>query len=229
MRLIAEVTIPNYVREVMIAKARNPTYYKQGEKIPLKYQKAVAEKKMFWVQNAKKKAVLLSHPDGTPVIKNIKTAGSPRFLPIRGNDLHRLIIKDYQRSKIIKAIKEQMVPYVEVLNPIPQEEYPLRILMEIHTTPYDPIGKTEDWDLDNHGLWYAKAFPDVLCGCPYAIAAEKDKNGKIVKKGYINYESKRIIVDDSQKVIIQPPTPLFKPIENYEDRKLVFKIYSANG
>lgn len=218
--LIATVEIPNYIRKVIVAKARRPTYYtKKDKKIPQKYLASLEKKRLFWVYNEKKKDTFLCDVNGNPIIKNSKSAGTPRYLPIRGNDLHRLTLKDFQRSKIVKAIKEQFIPYVANLEVIPREKFPLRILMEIHTTLKDPEGNKEGtWDVDNHGLWYAKVFPDVLCGCPFA---EEGKS--------INYQSKRIIEDDNASVIIQPPTPLFKPIENYEDRKLVFKIYSQNG
>lgn len=218
MKLIATVEIPNYVRKILVAKSRLPTYYKKGEKkIPKKYLLMLEQKKLFWIYNEKKKTALLSDVNGNPIIKNSRSVGTPRYLPIRGNDLHRLTLEDYERSKIVKAIKEQMVPYVDKLESIEESLFPLRILMEVHTTLEDPEAKGNDWDVDNHSLWYAKVFPDVLTGCP------ERKEGKGT-----TFLSKRIIPDDNVKYIIQPPTPLLIPIENYADRKLVFKIYSAN-
>ncbi len=76
------------------------------------------------------------------------------------------------------------------------ETYPLMITMEIHDTILE---ETSRWDVGNRGFFYQKAFEDVL---------KKDK-----------------IIDDSSMYICMPPAPIFIPVSNTEERKLVFSIY----
>lgn len=212
--LIATIEIPQYIRRVQTAAARRATYYKQGEKLSKKLQRMVDKKECLWMFVKERKGIVLVDSGGDPIIKNPRTAGTPRFKVIKGNDLHTLTMEPFERSKIIKAIKAQMIPYVEQLEPIPAINFPIRVLCEVYHPIVDPYVKGQDWDIDNHALWYTKIFPDVLCGCPYR------ENGK-----EIFYQSKRIIPDDHRQYITQPPVPLFIPIEKHEDRKLVFKIY----
>lgn len=216
--LIATITIPQYIRKVVTSNERRATYYQEGEKIPKKYQEGLIKGKNFWTYHKTKKKVLLTNPDGSLVIKNPRTAGQPKYKLITGNDLHSLRMQDYERSKIIKAIKAQMIPEIAKLEPINQIHFPIRILMEVHNTVEDTDGNSgTNWDVDNHALFYAKVFPDVLSGCP-----------TYTKGSQISYESKRIIPNDNVLYISQPPVPLFYPVSNVEDRKLVFKIYTDN-
>jgi hypothetical protein len=212
MKQIAEVTIPQFIRRVKLSNSRLATYYYEGEQIPKKYEKAVAEKKCHWIFLKERKGVVLVDADGDPIIKNPRVAGTPRYKNITGQDLHRLTLKDYDRAKIIHAIKNQMKPRMEHLDPI--HLFPIRVLCEVHTTIHDPDSKGKITDIDNMVLFHLKAFPDILCGDPLARKGED-----------IQYGFRRIIPDDSRKYITQPPTPLFFPIDNYEERKLVFKIF----
>lgn len=214
--LIAEVTIPQYIRRIETAKARRATYYFEGEKLPKKYQKGLDEGTIHWMFIKERKGIVLVDAGGDPIIKNPRTAGTPSYKVIKGNDLHTLTMRDYERSKIVKAIKDQMIPEVEKLEPFPAIYFPIRLICEIHHPIDDPLVKSQNWDIDNHALWYCKVFPDVLSGCPYTKG----------KAGELEYLSKRIIPDDHRKYITQPPVPIFIPIENIEERKLVFKIYS---
>lgn len=216
-QLIATIEIPQYIRKIQTAKSRRATYYFEGEELPKKYQQALINKKAHWMFIKERKGVILVDTDGEPIIKNPRVAGTASFKVIKGNDLHTLRMKDYERSKIVTAIKEQMIPLVANLEPFPEVYFPIRLLCEVHHPIDDPLTKGQNWDIDNHALWYCKVFPDVLSGCPYT----KDKKNK-----EIQYLSKRIIPDDHRKYITQPPVPIFVPIENIEERKLVFKIYS---
>lgn len=215
--LLATIVIPRYVRKVLTSNARRATYYEEGEKLPKKYQDGIAKGKYFWVMDRKRKKVLLTDGSGELVIKNPRVAGQPKYKLIAGNDLHSLRMKDFERSKIIKAIKAQMIAEVEKLEPIAEHHFPIRILMEVHNTVVDAETNTLSWDVDNHALFYAKTFPDVLSGCPTYNKGES-----------MTYISKRIIPNDNILYITQPPVPLFVPVEDAEDRKFVFKIFSDN-
>lgn len=218
MKLLATVEIPQYIRKVQTSKARRKTYYKKGEKLPKGLQSKLDSKEYSWMFIKDKKDYYLVDDGGDLIIKNKRSAGTPKFKVIKGNDLHALTLTDYDRSKIVQAIKDQMIPEVEKLEPLTEVNYPIRILCEVHHPINDPLTKGQSWDVDNHALFYMKTFPDVLCGCPKIVETE-DGSKKL------QYLSKRIILDDNVKYITQPPVALFCPVENYEDRKLVFKIY----
>lgn len=216
MELLATVTINNYIRSVEVSKARRATYYKKGEKLPTKYSTKIGVDYQ-WVQFTD--GIYLCDSLDVPIIKNSKSVGTPKVKRINGQDLHTLTLTDYDRSKIIRAIKAQMIPEVDKLDPI--TKFPIRILCELHDTymdmeylKLDGNPKEIDWDCDNRGLFYCKTFPDVLQGC-----LETNKEGKLVST------SKVVIPNDHRRYITQPPVILFFPIEDYNQRKLVFKIY----
>lgn len=214
--LIAEVIIHKYIRNVVTSESRRATYYKQGENLSKKY---ILGKNCHWME-IKKKGTLLVDEDGELIVKNSKAAGTQKTKRINGQDLHALTLMDYDRSKIIKAIKKQMVPEVAKLEPI--NIYPLIIECDLYDTFMDmeyikADGKPKDvnWDIDNRFIFYGKVLPDVLTGC-----LTKDE-----ESGLMIATSKVIIPDDSRKWITQSTSCLFFPIENTEDRKLVFRIY----
>lgn len=213
--LIAEVTIKEYIRNVVTSNARKETYYKRGEKIPKKW---TGSQFIFIKPKNRKYEVLCDVSEGMdnikPIVKNPRVAGQPKYKMINMQDLHTLTMQDYERSKIIRAIKAQMIPEVSKLEPI--NIYPLIIECDIYDTVTDSfIPSDQDWDIDNRVGFYNKVFQDVLCGCPY-----RDED-----TGLMVHSSKIIIVDDNRKYITGSPGGLFVPIENTENRKLVYRIY----
>lgn len=213
--LIAEVIIDKYIRNVVTSNARKETYYKQGEKIPLKYQ---GKNFVFLKPKNRKYEVLCNISKGISdieaVIKNPRVAGQPKYKIITMQDLHALTMQDYERAKIIRAIKAQMIPEVHKLEVI--NLYPLIITCEIYDTVTDSfIPSDQDWDIDNRVGFYNKVFQDVLCGCPY----------RDLDTGLMVHASKIIIVDDNRKYITGSPGGLFVPIDDTENRKLIYKIF----
>lgn len=216
--LIAVVEIPKYIRKVQVSGNRRATYYKQGEKLPIKYESRLGLDYQ-WVK-FKGGKILLCNAECEPVVKNPNSVGTPKYKIINGQDLHTLTLQDYERSKIITAIKKQMIPEVAKLQPI--TEYPILIEAELYDTIEDQElvstkGKVKDvrWDCDNRVAFYCKCFPDVLCGCPY-----RDED-----TGEIAYLSKPVIIDDDRLHLGNSMGCLFVPIDNAENRKLVFRIY----
>lgn len=216
--LIAEVIIPKYIRKVQVSGNRRPSYYKQGEKLPLKYSSKLAiDYQWIRFKNGK---VLLCNANQEPIVKNPTSAGTPKYKIINGQDLHALTLQDYERSKIITVIKLQMIPEVEKLDII--NDYPIIIEAELYDTFEDmellsTKGKVKDirYDIDNRFLMYGKTFPDVLSGC---LSRDNDTGDMVCT-------SKPIIADDNRRYITNSMGCLFYPIENTEERKLVFKIY----
>ncbi len=217
MELLCEVTIPNYIRRILISQSRNIKYYEKGKKkrpdgkfkapaydyLPFEVTRLGKKVTVYFLANVKTKERVIANP---------RSAGTPKYKVINGQDLHRLTLMDYDRIKIINAIKKQMIEYVDKLEPI--KKFPIRILCEIHDTIEDEYQATNpDWDVDNRFLFYGKVFQDTLSG------------SKLIVNSKVQTTTKQIIPDDHRGFITQSPTPLFVPIENGEERKLVFKIY----
>lgn len=232
MELLATVEIPEYVRAIKLSESRRTAYYERGKKkLPAKLEKQIGVNMKWTFINGKE---YLTDAYGTRIIANPTSAGTPKVEVIKGNALHSLRMLDSTRSKILKAIKEDMTRHIEKLEPI--TKFPIRIICEIHDTVIDwmyidnksGLPKDTNWDIDNRFLFYGKAFPDILSGSPMieeVITADRDSSGKRIKIKQRVFTSKRIIPDDGRKFITQPPVPLFCPIEDTTKRKLVFKIY----
>lgn len=213
MKLLQTLEVPMYLRQVKLSDKRRATYYvlkKRMPKIPKKYQNDNYGFKPYKV--GKKTEIRLTHlPTGTAVIKNSKTVNTPRYKTINGQDIYSDAVVREQRNKIMQEIKDYFVPYVEQLERIKLAEFPIIIEVELHHPCLATNGKP--WDVDNHFYIYQKAFQDVLVG-------HKDKHG--------NARCKIIIPDDHNVFVCKPPSPLHIPVEEFEDRKLVFNIYKCN-
>jgi len=175
-----EISIPLFIKKVMISKARRIKYYKQGGKIPKKYSKYTFDAKGRLVDN-----------QGECVVANPRTIGKPKYITINGQALYNARMSPHIRSKIVNAVKDSFTPYLSGVDPIIQ--LPVRISLKLHDTI-----RQANWDLDNQWL-YNKCFQDL-----------------IVKQG--------IIPDDDIKYITAAGAPEFVPVDNEQDRKLVFTI-----
>lgn len=227
MELLATVEIKEYVRLVTLSESRRAAYYEKGKKkVPKKYSDKIG---VDYKWHEIKGKIYLCDAYGTRIIANPNSVGTPKGEVIRGNALHALTMLESTRSKILKAIKSQMQPEIDKLDPI--TKFPIRILCELHDTVLDwmyidnksGLPKDTGWDIDNRFLFYGKVFPDVLAGSPMIVDVLDEQTKKTEKKKV--FTSKRIIPDDNRFYITQPPVPLFVPIADTKDRKLVFKIY----
>lgn len=138
----------------------------------------------------------------TLLLCNPNVVNTPKFHLIRGQDFYNSKIREHQRGVIMDAIKECFRPHLVNIPVI--TGYPVRIVCEVHDTIKNVYDNTKTqlglpWDLDNYAYPYMKAFPDIM-----------QKLGKFP--------------NDDRLHITQPPSPLFVPIENHEERKLVFII-----
>lgn len=137
-----------------------------------------------------------------PMLCNPKKVGTPRWYLIKGQDIYSGNLREHQRGFVMDKIKDCYKPYIESMPVI--NRYPIRIECEIHDTIKNPytteVSDTgQHWDIDNYAYPYLKAFPDLL------FAMKKIK-------------------DDDRLHLTQPPAAIFCPIDNHEDRKLVFII-----
>lgn len=177
-----EISIPLFIKKVMISKARRIKYYKEGGKIPIKYSKYGFDSKGRLIDDK-----------GEYIVANPRTIGKPKYITINGQALYNARMSPHIRSKIVNAVKDSFEPHLNGVEPI--VDLPVRVSLKL----YDTI-RQANWDLDNQWL-YNKCFQDL-----------------IVKKG--------IIPDDDIRYITKAGAPEFVPVDNEQDRKLVFTISS---
>lgn len=139
-----------------------------------------------------------------PVIANHTKAGKPRMYLIKGQDIYSGNLREHMRGFVMDKIKECYLPYIKHIKPI--ENYPVKIRCEVHDTIKNNYSKDKDefggrWDIDNLVYPYLKAFPDLL-----------------VREG--------ILKDDDRLHLPSSIHAEFVPIDNHEERKLVFIIES---
>ena len=241
------IEIPKFVRKIKISEKQRPKYFVwngafikgKSKNLPVKfYRNGVIDKptlkdlnKSLYLGHLVKKKfiglysdeaeipeiiegklVLCEHiekkfstnlKEYIPIISNPKSVGLPKWYLIKGQDIYSGVLNVHQRGTVMNKIKECYTPYLKNIPVI--TDYPIRVIAEIHDTIqnfYDKSSETglgQAWDVDNYTYPYMKAFPDLL------QALGKIKN-------------------DDRLHITQPPIPIFVPIENHEDRKLVFRI-----
>lgn len=195
------VTIPEYIRRVKLSEARRAKYYELGKKPPK--AKKYHDKKKYEYREIKgfgKRRFLVDKETGDRVIANPRAAGTPNYIVINGQKIYNGEVSGPFRNKLMKAIKKEMSKYTDTLKPI--KDFPIRINLEIHDVIQED--GSSYWDVDNRSWPYIKAFQDCLTG---------DRGN-----------CKKIIEDDHCVYVTQPPVPLFIPVGNSKDRKLVFKI-----
>lgn len=179
--LINSITVPKYIKHVVLSKKRRAKYYTKKSKIPKKYQGLPYNNKGILVDKL-----------GNPIIANPRVVGTPRLKKVNGQDFYKGTDSPHIRSKVVNEIKSFLKTFVKGIEPI--TTYPVQIKLEMH----DVIG-VGNWDLDN--LWiYNKCMQDVL-----------------VDTG--------VLAEDNVMYVTAAAAPEFYPVDNEDDRKLVFKIY----
>ena len=197
--LIYSVELPDYIRQVKMADKRQPKYYEPGAKhIPKKY----SDPRKFVFQKWKPtgKTHLIEIATGLRVISNPRSAGTPRWVQINNQYIYSGNIHPATRGKLIEAIKESYVDYSEVVNLPPITTFPIIIEAEVHDLIYDPQIRHQLWDVDNRFTPYGKTWSDIL-------------------------QDLDIIPEDHCLYVTGPPSALFFPIKEGEQRKLVFHFY----
>lgn len=155
------------------------------------------------------------------VVKNSSVAGTPNDEIINGQKFYNGDYHPQVRSKIMDAIHEYMIPFLEGITPLASNSYPL----VINGFMYDKgesceISKGKIWDVGNRQNPYNKAFEDMLQKCG-------------------------VIKQDDFKHIVGPPRLIFRDLDKGVDSKysshfpgiqlgglcprtLVYQIYKAN-
>jgi hypothetical protein len=212
MELLRQIEVPLYIRRVKLSDRRKPTYYELGRKI--KVPKKYLDKRKYdykpWKYTSGYKMILTDLATKKRVIKNSKSMDKPRIQVINGQDIYNQNIVQESRNKLLKAIKDFFVPFIEEqMEPLDLSDLPVRIECEVHY-PYLAEGNSMPWDMDNHFWLYQKGFQDVLQGY----------------KGKDKQPTCRVMIpEDNTLCISKPPSPLHIPVDTYEERKIVFFIY----
>jgi hypothetical protein len=198
---IARIVIPDYIRYVKLSNSRVKKYYEENKK---KVPERFLNEKYGYVKHKRGSrlvSLLTDLQTREPVIANPRSHGTPKIAIINGQGIYDQSIQKQQRDVMMKAIKNSFKEYV---NQLPEINVPVRIYAELHDVILNPNGRT--WDLDNRFYMYQKAFQDCLTG--------NHQNGIA--------QNKIILRDDSNIYVTQAPSPLFVPIEEHEERKIVF-------
>ena len=170
MKLSQSYIFQNYPKEIQISESRRPTYFKLGDKIPKKHEGLLFEK-------YKNKKVLVDMW-GVPVIKNSKSAGTPKFHRINGQDLYSLNILPNVKNNIVKHIKQ----YYNSFN------YKYKVEDSKIFIEYIFYSKKLESDLDNHALFYHKVFLDSIQKYVFVGRGEKELNSNyIVNNDTVDY------------------------------------------
>lgn len=171
--LIHTITIPNYIRKVLLSKERRAKYYirnkiHQGiQKLPKKYGTVTNTKSGLYFElkefftwkehkltTGKIEIRLWDAIEQEYVIANPKTAGTEKWEVINGQKLYNQGYHPFVRRKIVDSIHEFFAPFLIGVKPV--GNYPISI-------QYIFSGElSNNMDLDNHALPYYKCFQDCL-------------------------------------------------------------------
>jgi len=200
--LIQETIVYKYINRTKLADARRATYYEKGKTIPKKYQDTTK----YHFKHKGSKLVIFDISTNQPVIKNTKTVGTERSIPIKGNDFYAGFASSFTRIKVIESIKGDFLKYFNKLKEFKSSDYPIRVEfiyfdeMNEKTTGKKAKRKVQSQDIDNLRFAYEKCSLDLLT-----------KLGKIV---------------DDKLTFIRKISSEFIPIKNPEDRQLYIRFWS---
>lgn len=209
---LATIEIPKFITKVQTAKKRRKQYYKKknGKWKPKKLPKTYKKKLDEGTYSISKRGYLLDE-DGERIIKNKQTAGKPRYETLSGNKLLSGYGSPFTRAKLARGLKDFYRPFVQgyILDHGSIQKFPLRVTWGLYTTVED----APNWDLFNLFFYY-KYFEDSLHET--TEKSEKKYNGEKLKQ---------FIPDDNVKYITWPPGPKLIPVDNWKDRKFIFRFY----
>lgn len=217
--LIAEIVIPNYVRTYIKSKGLKAKYYEQGKKkIPVPFcDKALYKASktrepdniiVEWreipvLRNKVKCSVnfLVFCDSGERVIANKDQIGKQKIGVINGQSFFNAKLFRHEIGILMGVIKDQMRAQVIPLQSLRKDQLPIIIEVDLYDQIYDSISKEMLWDAGNRILPYNKAFEDILQDCG-------------------------ILPNDNILHVTGAPATVFTPIEEGEERKLVYRVYS---
>jgi hypothetical protein len=216
LKPLQTLTIPEYKTKVKTSNKRRKKYYNKykgkgvsrsyedydGATIPLPktYKKKVDDGIWDWTSNG-----YLVDESGDRVVANPRAAGTPNYESLSGNNFSSGYVQPIVRAKLVTALKDFYRPFVQdQLDAFNDEDFPLVVDWECYTTLNRSV-----FDLSNFWFYY-KYLEDCL-------HEEEDSDGNPVTE---------IMPDDSIEYVTAPARPTLYPVEEWEDRKFVFRFYT---
>lgn len=191
-------TILDFPLKVEVSKKRKVKYWKFGEKIPKKYANYTYD------------GDYLVDPAGNKVVKNVKTAGTPKFIGLNFQQIY-VGVHHSTRTKIVGALHTLFHDAFKTQLPAHIDLTGKRLLISLHF--YDTLtNKTRD--LDNLSALFFKCGIDCLT---------KPNNPNQVNSD--GYSHKLSIIEDDTISFIPYIALEFTPILEGEQRKLDFNLY----
>lgn len=167
------------------------------------YKKGGTIPKRFKNPKFDKKGFLIV--DGQKVIANSRSVGKEKYEKLSGNSFYTGYANPVRRAHLVKKLKEYYRPFVQeyVKKNGPITKFPIRVEWEIHTIVQEPF----NWDISNLSFYY-KFFEDCLF-------EKSDRNIPLIP-------------DDNILYVTHAAAPKLIPIDDWEKRKFIFKIYHDN-
>jgi len=190
-------SIPDYPRDVQVSSKRRTNYWKQGEVIPKKYAN-------YTYSNG-----FLVDPAGNKIIKNSKTAGTPRFVTINAQAIY-VGMHHSVRSKIVNELHTMFHDEFKKQFPSQIVLGDNKILIALHF--YD-VYSDKLPDLDNLANLFVKCGVDCLTTL----------NNPNQFKGSSTH--KLGILPDDKAIFIPHILYEFSNVDDPKDRKLDFNLY----
>jgi hypothetical protein len=183
-KIIGLITVPKYITEVTLAKARKPKYIEKSDKMTKTQEKRLASGEYSFCAKyigTRHKGILVDS-NGNPVLKNPLSAGKPRLQRINGQDFYSGFSHHSVRQKIVQAIKEDFLPHFKKLNKVTQ--FPIQVdfiyydEFNTKTTGKKTERKNQSKDIDNMRFAYEKCSLDLLT----TIQKIPDDNLQFIRK-----------------------------------------------
>jgi hypothetical protein len=213
--LLATIEIPQYIDSIELSKKQRPKYYRKSKgkwkprNLPKTYKSKLTSGEYFL-----KKGYLIDKETNKKILANPQSAGKPKYEKFSGNKLLSGYGSPFIRAKLVGALKDFYRPFVQdfIEDNGPITTFPLRITWDIYTT----VEEAPNWDLFNLFFYY-KYFEDSLFE-----TTDVEKDHPIL---YKNEKLKQLIPDDNVQYITWSPGPRLIPVDTWDNRKFIFKIY----
>lgn len=141
----------------------------------------------------------LQDENGDRVVANPRSVGTARYETLSGNSFSSGYGAPYIRHKLVKALKNSYRPHIKKqMRPFKNNEYPLVVTWDMYTV----VGR---FDMSNFWFYY-KYFEDALVDTTLPTGGN-------------------VLVDDDIKYVTHPASPRIIPVENWSDRKFIFRFY----
>lgn len=179
------MSIPDYLTHIKLSEARRAKYFTstdfQNQKIPKKYLKDGIEfDKKGRALNAKTKEL---------IIKNPKTAGTPKYWKISGQDLWSQNLHHSTRAKMNEQLHNHFAKHVIEQIKIEQGTKLIALSpderLQVHFLFRDKLEQSQD--IDNLAVIYVKTFLDTLT---------QNRN-----QNQVNIQKTNLIPDDNLRYI----------------------------